>query len=37
MCPNAKCKAQIGMCTHEKILGVIVLLLAALFLGRRLG
>ncbi len=36
MCKNESCKAQAGMCRHEKIGGTIVLLLAALFLGRRL-
>lgn len=35
ICPTEKCKAVPGMCRHEKILGVVVLVLAALFALRR--
>lgn len=31
ICPTQKCKAVPGMCHHEKILGVVVLVLAAFF------
>ncbi len=35
MCSNAACKAKAGMCTHEKMMaGVVVLLAVGFFAGR---
>lgn len=35
ICPSESCKAVPGMCRHEKILGIALLALAALFGLRR--
>ena len=33
-CPRAECKAKSGMCTCEKIMGLVILAVAAFFLIR---
>ena len=33
-CPRASCKAQPGMCTCEKIMSVIIVIVVAFFLYR---
>ncbi len=35
ICPKASCRAKPGMCVHDKLLGVLVLVLAAILLLRR--
>lgn len=38
MCPQAVCKAKAGMCTHEKVMaGVIVLIAVGLVAWRGFG
>lgn len=35
LCPKDACRAKPGMCLHEKVLGVVLLAVAALLLLRR--